>query len=64
VDEREPALRLSEADVRVHHITKVSIVSEDYRVTRNKWDKKTYREFEKIQMAQPVDLDLGDAIEI
>jgi len=64
VDEREPALRLCEENVWVHHITKVSIASEDHKVRRRKWDKKTYREFEKKQMAQLADLDLGDAIEI
>lgn len=63
-DERKPALRISEENVWVHHITKASIASDDYKVTRRKWDKKTYREFEKTQMAQPTDLDLGNAIEL
>jgi RES domain/HEPN/RES N-terminal domain 1 len=64
VEDREPALQLSETNVWVHHIKKVSIESDDYRVTRNRWDKKSYREFEKTQTAQPADLDLRDPIEI
>lgn len=64
IDEREPALRLSEENVWVHHITKVSITSEDHKVRRRKWDKKTYREFEKTQVANPAGLDLVDEIKI
>jgi hypothetical protein len=64
VEDREPALQLSEQNVWVHHIKKVSIESEDYKVSRNRWDKKRYREFEKTQMAQPVDLELGEPIDL
>ena len=64
VDEREPALRLFEVNVWIHHITKVAIASEEHKVVRRKRDEKFYREFKKTQMAQPADLDLGDAIEI
>lgn len=63
-EDRTPALQLSEANVWVHQIKKVSIESNDYKVSRNRWDKKRYREFEKSQGARPADLDLADPIDI
>ncbi|MBB5342015.1 RES domain-containing protein [Edaphobacter lichenicola] len=54
VDDREPALQLSETNVWVHHIKKVAITSEDYTVNRTSWDKKAFREFEKNQTANPI----------
>jgi hypothetical protein len=65
VDDREPALQLSEINVWVHRIKKVAITSEDYTVNRTSWDKKAFREFEKNQTANPImPLFPADPIEI
>lgn len=63
VDNREPALSLSQDNVWVHHIKKIAITSDDFKVSRREWDKKTFREFEKMQMGTFPDLPT-DPIEI
>lgn len=64
IEDREPALRLSAENVWVHHIKKVSIVSDGYRVSHRRWDKKSFREFEKSRMAQREGLIPIDPIEL
>lgn len=63
-DQRVPALELSRESVWVHHIQRVAITSESFRVSRKEWDKKRFREFEENQKKRWMSVKPVDPVEL